>query len=152
MRIVGLLSGGKDSVYSLQCAAAAGHTIVALAHVSNSAPGAEPDSYMYQSVASECAAAVAACIGVPLFIRQRSGTAVTQDIAYAAEGVKGDEVEVMLQCWRTSAPRGSHLRALSPGPYGPHTRRRAWRVSAPDWASSRSPRSGNAISANSPRK
>ena len=69
MKVVGLLSGGKDSVYSLKCAAAAGHEIVAVAHISNSVPGSEPDSYMYQSVASECAAAIAECLGVRIFVR-----------------------------------------------------------------------------------
>ena len=96
MKVVGLLSGGKDSVYSLFCAVKSGHELVAVAHVSNAVPGSEPDSYMYQSVASECVSAVAECLEVPLFIRQRTGTAIATDLTYSSEGVKGDEVEVML--------------------------------------------------------
>ena len=95
MRVLGLLSGGKDSVYSLMCAVRAGHTLVGVAHIAAQRAGAEVDSYMYQTVGSEAAAGVAECLGVPFFSAVRAGDAVTQALDYGAAAVPGDEVETM---------------------------------------------------------
>ena len=95
MRVLGLLSGGKDSVYSLMCAVRAGHTLVGVAHIAAQRAGTEVDSYMYQTVGSEAAAGVAECLGVPFFSAVRAGDAVTQALEYGAAAVPGDEVEAM---------------------------------------------------------
>lgn len=54
MKVVALISGGKDSCYNLMCCQQHGHEIVALANLFPPAEGArELDSYMYQSVGAE---------------------------------------------------------------------------------------------------
>ena len=52
MRVLGLISGGKDSIFAIHCVVASGHEVVALGHITPSR-GEEPDSEMYQSVATE---------------------------------------------------------------------------------------------------
>lgn len=52
MKVVGLISGGKDSCYNLMRCKEEGHEIVCLANLFPS-DGKEIDSYMYQSVGHE---------------------------------------------------------------------------------------------------
>ena len=69
--VVGLMSGGKDSVFSLIKCAEYGHTLVCLANL-HAAAGALPegteelDSYMYQTVGAAVIPAIADCLGLPL--------------------------------------------------------------------------------------
>lgn len=52
MKVVGLISGGKDSCYNLMKCVEHGHEVVCLANLYPSPSGRdEIDSYMYQSVA-----------------------------------------------------------------------------------------------------
>lgn len=53
MKVVALISGGKDSCYSVQLCTQYGHEVVALANLlpEESAPD-ELDSYMYQTVSA----------------------------------------------------------------------------------------------------
>lgn len=53
MKVVGLISGGKDSIYNLYRCKEEGHEIVCLANLKPKT-GTEIDSYMYQSVGHEC--------------------------------------------------------------------------------------------------
>lgn len=53
MKVVGLISGGKDSIYNLIRCKKEGHEIVCLANLKPKT-GTETDSYMYQSVGHEC--------------------------------------------------------------------------------------------------
>ena len=59
MKVVGLVSGGKDSVFNLIECVAHGHEIVALANLNGQEEGVELDSYMYQTVAVELAPLIA---------------------------------------------------------------------------------------------
>ena len=53
MKVVGLVSGGKDSIYSLMKCKEHGHDVVALAHLSPpSADVVEMDSFMFQTAGS----------------------------------------------------------------------------------------------------
>ena len=47
MKVVGLISGGKDSVFNMIECVAHGHEIVCLANLHGAEPGAELDSFMY---------------------------------------------------------------------------------------------------------
>lgn len=78
MKVVGLVSGGKDSCYALMQAVKYGHQVVALANLQPSQgkahgvkrlthPKDEMDSWMYQSVGHEANEAYARAFGVPLF-------------------------------------------------------------------------------------
>ena len=97
MRVVALLSGGKDSVYCAVRARELGHEVVAVAnlHPPGGAAGEPPpqelDSFTFQTVGHQAVAGIAACMGVPLFRRAIRGTSVNQDLQYRRSD--GDEVE-----------------------------------------------------------
>ena len=76
MKVIGLISGGKDSVFNLIECIAHGHEIVALANLRGSEEGAELDSYMYQTVGVEVAPIIAEAMELPLFRRVLQGTAL----------------------------------------------------------------------------
>lgn len=90
MKVVGLISGGKDSCFNLMQCVAAGHEIVALA---NLVPYnlTEIDSYMYQSVGHESIELIARSMELPLFRRQTFGTSHHRDLNYTV--TENDEVE-----------------------------------------------------------
>jgi len=76
MKFVALVSGGKDSFYSIMECIRNGHELLACAHLSprNQNPDEDEESYMYQTAASECIPAlVEECLGVPLVIRECIG-------------------------------------------------------------------------------
>jgi diphthine-ammonia ligase len=47
MKVVGLVSGGKDSIFNLIECVAHGHEIVCIANLRGETTGEEMDSYMY---------------------------------------------------------------------------------------------------------
>ena len=69
MKVVGLLSGGKDSCYNLIQCVAAGHEVTCLA---NLAPAevecVEADSHMYQTVGWYSVGAIAQAMELPLYV------------------------------------------------------------------------------------
>jgi len=79
MKIVALVSGGKDSMFNLLESIAMGHELVCVA---NLYPPALPegktelDSHMYQSVGVEIVPFIAQCLGVPLASAQITGKSV----------------------------------------------------------------------------
>ena len=92
MKVVALVSGGKDSCYSMMKCVAHGHEVVALANLHPPASvGEELDSFMYQTVGYAHVAGIAEAMGLPLFRRAIVGTAVEQGLGYAETA--GDEVE-----------------------------------------------------------
>lgn len=106
MKVVGLVSGGKDSCFNLIKCVEHGHEIVALAHLQPPAQigmrglcsplpltrlQAEMDSYMYQTVGSEMIDAYSQCMSVPLFKRVIERKSVCTTMAY--ERNDQDEVE-----------------------------------------------------------
>ncbi|CAG2177610.1 unnamed protein product [Oppiella nova] len=94
MRIIGLVSGGKDSTYSMCLCANDGHELVGLANlVPQSAH--EEDSYMYQTVGHEFIDLYTEAMGLPLFRRTISGKPLSTDMAY--EERTDDEVEDLFQ-------------------------------------------------------
>ncbi|CAL8111401.1 unnamed protein product [Orchesella dallaii] len=90
MRVVALISGGKDSCYNMMMCVAAGHEIVALANL-QPAGCDEMDSYMYQTVGHDGISLYSQSMGLPLYRRTISGQAVIQDKEYSP--TDGDEVE-----------------------------------------------------------
>lgn len=120
MKVVGLLSGGKDSCYNLVHCVKNGHEIVAVASLRPPIGKGQPhhslslaissslkniaeeiDSYMYQTVGQDAIEVVAAALDLPLIRRVISGTAVEQGSEYgdrkALNSVTGDETEDMYQ-------------------------------------------------------
>ena len=103
MRVVALVSGGKDCTYAMMKCVQYGHEIVALANLHPPPTVAEEmDSFMYQTVGHGHVEAVAKAMGVPLFRRAISGTAVEQRLRY--EKTPGDEVEDLFKARMRNSP------------------------------------------------
>ncbi|XP_061467509.1 diphthine--ammonia ligase isoform X2 [Rhineura floridana] len=94
MKVVALISGGKDSCYNMMHCVAAGHQIVALANLrpaENKEGNDELDSYMYQTVGHHAIELYAEAMGLPLYRRTIKGTSVETGRVYTR--CEGDEVE-----------------------------------------------------------
>ncbi|KAF2647346.1 adenine nucleotide alpha hydrolases-like protein [Lophiostoma macrostomum CBS 122681] len=133
LRVVALISGGKDSFYSILHYVAAGHSVVALANLHppstpnhDSAEEEEEDlnSYMYQTVGHSIIPLYAEALGIPLFRQEISGSAVNTSRDYAApkrdedQGVEGreeDETESLVPLLRKVLDAGLGVNAVSTG-------------------------------------
>ncbi|XP_054819540.1 diphthine--ammonia ligase isoform X1 [Prosopis cineraria] len=94
MKVVALISGGKDSCYAMMMCIKYGHEIVALANLMpDDGSVDELDSYMYQTVGHQIVISYAECMGLPLFRRQIKGSTRHQELGYRP--TPGDEVEDM---------------------------------------------------------
>lgn len=92
MKVVGLLSGGKDSVYNLCHCVKQGHEVVALASLRPPQGQEEIDSYMYQTVGQDGVHLIAEAMELPLYRRTIKGKAVSQESEYG-NAIDGDETE-----------------------------------------------------------
>ncbi|CAD5184286.1 diphthine--ammonia ligase-like isoform X1 [Musa acuminata AAA Group] len=94
MKVVALVSGGKDSCYAMMRCIDYGHEIVALANLMPLDDSVdELDSYMYQTVGHQIVVGYAECMGLPLFRRRIRGSTRHQHLNYKM--TSGDEVEDM---------------------------------------------------------
>ncbi|KAI9466868.1 hypothetical protein BJY52DRAFT_1110889 [Lactarius psammicola] len=99
MKCIALLSGGKDSCYNLVHCQKNGHELVAVASLGPDSGKEELDSYLYQTVGQDAIHFVARALGVPLYRRVISGSALAQGSEYGGRnaedrgGVDGDETE-----------------------------------------------------------
>jgi len=85
MKFVALVSGGKDSFYSIMECMRNNHELVACAHLSprQQNPDEDEESYMYQTAGSECITTqVEECLGVPLVIRECVGRSKNTSLVY----------------------------------------------------------------------
>lgn len=89
MKVVALISGGKDSCYNMMMCVADGHEIIALGNLKP--PEDEIDSYMYQSVGHNVLDLYASAMELPLFRTDIKGKALNQNFDYMP--TEGDEVE-----------------------------------------------------------
>ncbi|XP_068254600.1 diphthine--ammonia ligase isoform X4 [Nyctibius grandis] len=98
MRVVALISGGKDSCYNMMQCVAAGHQIVALANLrpaENRGQTDELDSYMYQTVGHHAIDLYADALDLPLYRGFIKGTSVNTGRVYTT--CQEDEVEDLYQ-------------------------------------------------------
>ena len=104
MKVIALVSGGKDSTFNMMECVRMGHQIVALAnlypagseHADAPDEADELDSYCFQTVGHSVIAAYAQCMGVPLHRRAISaGASKNQDMVY--DVTQNDEVEDLFQ-------------------------------------------------------
>ncbi|OBZ88025.1 Diphthine--ammonia ligase [Choanephora cucurbitarum] len=94
MKIVALISGGKDSCYNMMQCVANGHEIAALANLkppSQSGKGNELDSFMYQTVGHDAIHFYSECMDLPLYRREILGGSVLQGSDYTV--TDNDETE-----------------------------------------------------------
>ncbi|KAK7241239.1 diphthine-ammonia ligase [Aureococcus anophagefferens] len=115
MKFVQLLSGGKDSVFSLIQAEKHGHELVCVANLHPLDEGAdELDSFCFQSAAHGAVAGVAACLDTPLVRRPITGGATKQGLVYAGAAA-GDEVEDLYELLKDVKARFPAVEAVSSG-------------------------------------
>ncbi|XP_056092046.1 diphthine--ammonia ligase isoform X4 [Rhinichthys klamathensis goyatoka] len=97
MRVVALISGGKDSCYNMMQCVSAGHTIVALANLRPPAHAVsdELDSYMYQTVGHQAVDLLAEAMDLPLYRHTIKGSSLQTGREYSQ--TEGDEVEDLYQ-------------------------------------------------------
>ena len=96
MKFVALVSGGKDSFYSIQECVRNGHELVACAHLSprKQSDDEDEESYMYQTAASECIPTlVEECLGVPLVLRECVGRSKNTSLVYDHDIEQSEEIE-----------------------------------------------------------
>jgi len=99
MRVVALVSGGKDSCFNMMHCVAQGHTIVALANLKPNESQDEMDSYMYQTVGHHVIDLYAEAMNLPLFRATIHGAALCTKSNYDQQ--QGDEVEDLYQLLAT---------------------------------------------------
>ncbi|KAM0681468.1 diphthine--ammonia ligase [Glugoides intestinalis] len=93
MKFLALVSGGKDSIYTICKLIDEGHTLAALVHIK--AKEEYTDSYMYQTVGSEAALLLGECFGVPIFSFTSNCKAVNKSLEYSENA--DDEVETIYE-------------------------------------------------------
>jgi diphthine-ammonia ligase len=126
MKIVALLSGGKDSCYNLVHCVRNHHEIIAAASLgpekgkgdssikepdqnADRKSPEELDSYLYQTVGQDAIEFVAQALDLPLYRKVISGSAVEQSGEYGSRepsssgnsGIQGDETEDLYDLLRT---------------------------------------------------
>ncbi|XP_061600249.1 diphthine--ammonia ligase isoform X2 [Cololabis saira] len=94
MKVVALISGGKDSCYNMMQCVSAGQQIVALANL-RPAHTDELDSYMYQTVGHQAIELFAEAMDLPLYRRTIEGSSLDTSRNYTE--TEGDEVEDLYQ-------------------------------------------------------
>ncbi|XP_033497823.2 diphthine--ammonia ligase isoform X2 [Epinephelus lanceolatus] len=97
MKVVALISGGKDSCYNMMQCVSAGHRIVALANL-RPANTDELDSYMYQTVGHQAIELYAEAMDLPLYRRTIQGSSLDTSRNYKV--TEGDEVEDLYELLR----------------------------------------------------
>ena len=93
LKVVALVSGGKDSTMNMMRCVEHGHEIVCLGNLFPApSESDELDSFMYQTVGHDGIEAIAACMELPLYRRPiRPKTSINQALEYTT--TQGDEVE-----------------------------------------------------------
>ncbi|KAL0268731.1 UNVERIFIED_CONTAM: hypothetical protein PYX00_010554 [Menopon gallinae] len=91
MRVVGLISGGKDGIYCMLQCIAAGHEIVAVANIEPAGQSGEVDSYMYQTVGHQTLSLVSAALTLPIYRQKTKAQSICREKIYVV--TPHDEVE-----------------------------------------------------------
>lgn len=96
MKVISLISGGKDSIFHMLECVRHGHELVALANLQPPETSIEDmDSWCFQTVGHGVIEAVAECLELPLFRVKIRGGLVNSQLAYSES--KDDEVEDMYE-------------------------------------------------------
>ncbi|KAE8394746.1 hypothetical protein BDV23DRAFT_169431 [Aspergillus alliaceus] len=124
LNVIALISGGKDSLYSLLHCLCNGHKVIALANL-HPAPDAQTedlDSFMYQTIGHNVIPLYESALGIPLYRAPISGGAVDTARIYRsdaedqmAESVAEDETESLVPLLRRVMRAHPEANALSAG-------------------------------------
>ncbi|THX11505.1 adenine nucleotide alpha hydrolases-like protein [Aureobasidium pullulans] len=122
LKVVALISGGKDSFFSILHCHANGHEVVALANLHPPAQDGERsediDSYMYQTIGHTVIPLYEQALGLPLYRQEILGGAVDQNKSYASpDAQKGeqDETESLVPLLRKVLAEHPEVNAVSTG-------------------------------------
>ncbi|CAK3850960.1 Hypothetical predicted protein [Lecanosticta acicola] len=124
LNVVALISGGKDSLFSVLHCQANGHQVIALAnlhppHDSESGPSEDLESYMYQTVGHAVIPLYEKALALPLYRQEITGSAVNQQKSYgpatAIDGSSEDETECLLPLLRKTLAAHPEINAVSTG-------------------------------------
>jgi diphthine-ammonia ligase len=122
LNVIALISGGKDSLYSLLHCVQNGHNVVALANLHPPLESRKEDddmnSYMYQTVGHEIIPLYATALDIPLFRREISGSAVQTGRYYdtsSSNGTAHDETEDLCQLLEEVKKAHPTVNAVSSG-------------------------------------
>ncbi|ORY30238.1 hypothetical protein BCR39DRAFT_530125 [Naematelia encephala] len=121
-KVIGLVSGGKDSTFNLLHCVANGHELVAVATLQPEPGTDELDSHMYQSVGTQLLPLIARALGLPLYTRTIKGKAVERGAEYGSRlkggegsGSVGDETEDLTTLLKKVKERHPEATALASG-------------------------------------
>lgn len=145
--VIALISGGKDSLFSILHCQAQGHKVVALANLfpptsqderknadtAESGPSQATDddlnSFMYQTVGHTVIPLYEEALGIPLYRQEIRGSAINDDVSYALSadlGVKSseeDETESLIPLLRKVKEAHPEANAVSTGAILSHYQR-----------------------------
>ncbi|KAK4898993.1 hypothetical protein LTR27_003725 [Elasticomyces elasticus] len=98
LKVVALISGGKDSLFSILHCTANGHEVVALANLHpplrvDEEPIEDTDSFMYQTIGHSIIPLYEKALGLPLYRQEIVGSAVNQDRHYGRAGMSVDALD-----------------------------------------------------------
>ncbi|KAF2480520.1 hypothetical protein BDY17DRAFT_194162 [Neohortaea acidophila] len=118
LNVVGLISGGKDSFFSLLHCKKNGHNIVALANLHPPLGGKalidDMDSYMYQTIGHAVVPRYAEALGLPLYRQEIGGSAVNADKCYGFIA-ENDETEALIPLLQKVKDNHPEVNAVSTG-------------------------------------
>ncbi|KAJ7373166.1 diphthine--ammonia ligase [Desmophyllum pertusum] len=130
MRVVALISGGKDSCYNMMQCIQQGHVIVALANLKPRDGADELDSYMYQTVGHNAIDLYAQAMDLPLYRGTIQGSSVDQGKMYTEN--QQDEVEDLYKLLK-NIKDDIAFDAVSVGAICQTIKESEWNMCVPDW-------------------
>ncbi|KAI7870272.1 ATP-binding domain-containing protein 4 [Spinellus fusiger] len=115
MKVLGLISGGKDSCYNMMQCIAHGHSISALAnlHPPLNAEKDELDSFMYQTVGHDAIQYYSECMELPLYRKEIIGKTILQDMEYVT--TENDETEDLYELIKEVLKHHPDIKGVSSG-------------------------------------
>ncbi|BFZ62714.1 hypothetical protein YB2330_003824 [Saitoella coloradoensis] len=114
MKVVALISGGKDSCFNMMHCVANGHEIVALANLRPPAAGPdELDSWMYQTVGHDAIHLYSECMNLPLYRGDIIGSSLQQGLNYTE--TEKDETEDLYKLLSDVKAHHPDVQAVSVG-------------------------------------
>jgi diphthine-ammonia ligase len=122
MKFIALVSGGKDSIYSMLHAIRNGHTLLGCLHMASPST-VEEESYMYQTAASSTVQTlVVECLQVPLILYERKGKSIHTGLVYDGgssdhhqQEKEDDEVEDLYHALQQAMQQFPQLQAVCSG-------------------------------------
>ncbi len=127
LKVIALISGGKDSLFSILHCINNGHTVVALANLHPRRPstnvldggdeGEDINSFMYQTVGHSVIPLYSECLGIPLYRKEITGSAIQTGRYYDPSRIQDslDETEDLIPLLQEVLRKHPEANALCSG-------------------------------------